>query len=361
MADPTDAELERLLRETLADRARSAPTALGAPVLPRGRRRTPWLAAAAAAAVVAVAVPLALGRGGAAPAPPATTSAPGRTAAAPTGWRPESYAGVELSVPPSWGWGGTPVNPGVGAGVCAVRGATVGPDGSRDPNAVLAVPYVGRPVLQSDACAVVEPAQARPDVDAVWFGSPLPVGDSGDATTVEVAGQRVSVLAADPGLREQVLATVHALAGPDSRGCPATASGEPVGPGSQSPLVVCAYSANGRLLASWTRSAAQAQAYVTATSTGEGLQGVSPCPTRPGAETVLVGVGDVQGGPRWDTVQLSCLRIVLGGGGPPRTASLSAARAAPWAGGEATAYLLGPDPTAAGPADLVGLFRGILG
>ncbi len=376
--DWTDERLEQAFRDGLRRHAADAPTELRdgipsnagpSPRLP-GRRRTIWLAAAAAAAV-AVGVPIALQRGdglGVATTPSPTSAAstpPPTSRATPSagpgpGWRTESYAGVELSVPDDWGWGGTPVNPGAGdPGVCEVRGATVSPDGTRDPNARMRLPFVGRPVLQSDACSAVAPADARPDVDAVWFGSPLPVGRTSGARpsrTMSVGGQRVSVFTADADLADRVLGSAHAVS-IDANGCP---TGEPtdgeVAQTGPSTLVVCAYRGD-RLMFGVTRGADAAAAWLAALGAGQDATPV-PCPTEPVAERVWVRVAGAKA-TFWQQIDLgACNRVFLSG----RVLALTPALITPWSGPESKVYLVGPDP-GAGELDprMYESFRGVLG
>jgi hypothetical protein len=366
----TDEELEQAFRDGLRRRAEGAPPALreGVPrpdgERPGPRRRSVWLAAAAAA-VVAVGVPVALHRVGGAVStqPPASTTVSTGSVAPAPGWRLESYGGVELSVPDDWGWGGTPVNPGIGGGdVCEVRGATIARDGTRDANATMELPFVGRPVLQSDACASIAPQNARPDVDAVWFASPRPVGTTGDARTVAVAGQRLSVFTANAELRDRILASVRVVGEVDGNGCPRTPDGDPGRvAGMSTDLVVCAYveqSGRTALLFSARRGQATAEAYEKALGAAP-RTAITPCPVQPRTEKVLVG--RVAGGRVvWDAVQFECLRLIPAGEG--RAAGLTPALTRPWSGPEARAYLVGPHPAAVElTQDFHDLFRGILG
>ncbi len=373
----TDEELERAFRDGLRRAAAEAPTRLrdGIPRMSESaqapsRRRVVWLAAAAAA-VVAVGVPLVLRGDGRLAAPPASgTSAPSSlTSSTPsvgpaTSWRTESYGGVELTVPSTWGWGGTPVNPGLGPDVCEVRGATVSPDGTRDPNARMRLPFVGRPVLQSDACAMVAAADARPDVDAVWFGSPLQSGAEEGVRTVAVGGVQITVFTSNADLRDRILASVRAVGEADANGCPADgrrapqtsterAGTNPTG------LVVCAYS-NGALLFGATRDAEAARDYSDAARRRMGIDAVGedPCPLPAEGEGVLVGMVFGDGPTRWDRFVWTCDHVALNLGAGMAKWDPDLVR--PWSGPEAKAYLVGPGPgdSAPGLGDLV---RGILG
>ena len=370
----SDEELEGAFRDGLRRAASEAPTRLrdGIPHVadsPRGpsRRRVVWLAAAAAA-VVAVGVPVALGGGGRVAAPPASgtsagsvTSSATSTAGPGSDWRTESYGGVELDVPSTWGWGGTPVNPGIGGSVvCDVRGATVAPDGTRDSNATMDLPFVGRPVLQSDACSAVAPADARPAVDAVWFASPLAPGSARGVRTVAVGGQRVSVFTANAATRDRILASVRVVGAVDGHGCPtALRSAESaVRVAEPDELVVCAYTdIDGRptLLFSAARGRAAALAYDRAMAAAPHTS-PKPCGLEPRAETVRIGL--VGGGrTSWDTISLgSCTRILPSEG---REVMLTPSLVSPWSGPESTVYLVGPTPGT--DTDWGTAFRGILG
>lgn len=372
----TDDELEQAFRDGLRRHAADAPTRLrdGIPSAPQergaSRRRTVWLAAAAAA-VVAVGVPVVvqLSGGGSPGVPGAGGPSALRTTALPPGvtWRTESYAGVELQVPSTWGWGGTPVDPGVGGdGVCRVAGATVAPDGQSDPNAALDLPYVGRPVLQSDACAMVDRSDARPDVDAVWFASPRPVGSSGDSRTVEVAGIRVTVFTGNADLREHILGTVRDVGATDGNGC-ATRQGRAEDVATERAgttpdgLVVCAYS-TGVLLFGTTRPADAARAYEEAVRRTMAIDAVGEerCPWRAEGESVQVGLRFSDGPTRWDRMVWTCDHVELNLGAGMARWSVDLVRA--WSGPESKAYLIGPGPSAGELTDEVrGLFRGILG
>lgn len=379
----TDDELEQAFRDGLRRAAAGAPAELrdgiprvaGSATAP-SRRRAIWVAAAAAA-VVAVGVPLVLQRGDRAPAPipgdmtvGSTTSRPApstRPSVVPgTGWRTESYAGLELQVPSTWGWGGTPVSPGSGeAGVCAVHGATVAPDGSRDSNAAMDLPFVGRPVLQSDACRLVEPDDARPDVDAVWFDSPLPLGSGNASRTVTVGGRRVTVFTGSAPIRDRILGSITDVSATHISGCSTTEMTLPAAalphPADPSGLVVCAYGSRttegGReLLWSATRSADAAREYV---ELARNDRLTSTACDAEAQEIVYVGISD-RDQVVWDQIVLGACSEVHRSDG--RTVQVSPQNVRPWSGPESMAYLVGPSPHAAElTEDLLSLFRGVLG
>jgi hypothetical protein len=145
----------------------------------------------------------------------------------PTGWRWESYGGVELGVPDVWAYGTT------GTPWCLHR-----------PRATPARPYVGRPgAVAAIACAArgvggggggtedsasadsTDPATLLdPGGTFVWFDSA--VGQTsrkqttGDRDTLTVGGVHL-VVQAPERLRGQILSTVHRTA-TDHNGCRAT-------------------------------------------------------------------------------------------------------------------------------------------
>ncbi len=68
----------------------------------------------------------------------------------PANWRVESYDGVQLRVPPDWGWGGVPRPAGFGGGfsMCGDGAfAYPGPHGETLFKESVDMPYVGRPYL----------------------------------------------------------------------------------------------------------------------------------------------------------------------------------------------------------------------
>lgn len=196
MPEYDDATLERIMREGLELHAGDAADGLREPMppelwLPRGR---PWLRRA----LVAAAVLTVIGVGGGVVTLIAHqdrsqgTIVSQVTGPDTSGWRTESYAGVSLQVPPSWGLGVNPVEQlGEAPALC-----------SDDPGS----PYVGRPVILSDMCVGWRSATGPyPTTDAVWFGSPLDVGSTvaagRHAVTRALGGQHVTVFTDDTGLR----------------------------------------------------------------------------------------------------------------------------------------------------------------
>ncbi|WP_164519686.1 hypothetical protein [Nocardioides ferulae] len=227
MTEPTsdrwsDDELERRVRGALERRSRMA--AIDVPVVERARaaarrrragRVSAGLAAAAVVAVAGVAVAVDGDRGRDAPrdpAGPSTTAVDPADTSVPAGWRVESWRGLEVSVPPDWGWGAAPIRPVAGddLALCGGPGAMVTAAGQKLVNADASLPYVGRPVLQSDMC--VGAPYPQPEAPYVWLGAALEpgtveLGDGYVQETVVVGGASVTVATADAELRARILAS----------------------------------------------------------------------------------------------------------------------------------------------------------
>jgi hypothetical protein len=138
-------------------------------------------------------------------------------------WRYESYRGVELRVPPSWGWGATPPS----------RNRQCGPffdeRAQAFHNSIFDVGYVARPDAAAWWQLCVNPPVA-PHTPYVWFDSPEAVGNDRVAstaklsilrTTVDVSGVRITVADNNFGEREAIVGTIQP-AGIDGNGCPTT-------------------------------------------------------------------------------------------------------------------------------------------
>ncbi|WP_151083983.1 hypothetical protein [Nocardioides cynanchi] len=372
MPEYDDATLEQVMREGLEFHAGSAATDLATPpgrdrhVVRRGR----WVALVAAAAVVVaggVTVAALHGSGG---DDGQVAVDPGQV---PSDWRYESYDGVQVRVPPDWGWGGAPMSSGGQVTMCGAQVAAVLPniDGIQ---LLDHAAFVGRPVMMSDACQGGESALAWPTTSAaVWFGSPLHVGtdSSGDqvAQTIAVGAQRVTVFARDDTLRAEILSTAEAVR-VDGNGCPtapvdAPAPG-PTGDASATGLSVCVYG-DGRLLWSTTKAAEQAQAYATAfQQASASFDYAQPCPPKPSDQWVALGLHYTGAPPRWDLADFGCVALVgtytYGHQGKQSSteAPLVPSTVEPWAGGGIKAYVAGPGVTSADDP-LTTYFRGVMG
>lgn len=188
----TDDELETMFRSSLAGNAGEAVEAGDRAAAAHGgvrrrRRITAGIAGAAAAVILApaVVVALTLGQGG------SNVAAPG----VPHSWRVESYNGIELRVPSTWGWGWT------------ILGCQPGP-----------APYVGRPFPGTLSCAESRAA----DDSHVWFDSHDPVGSRQGETTVHVHGAtQFNITVADPNAIElqRILESIQPVT-TDANGCP---------------------------------------------------------------------------------------------------------------------------------------------
>jgi hypothetical protein len=198
----TDEDLEQLKRAGLHRKAtevdnRGGYAAAAHDEAPNRRRTRASLLAAVAVTVVVGGVSLADRMGSepgstqaAGPTIGAATSQPTDDPAqvAPSGWRVESYNGVQLQVPRSWGWGGVPMNdPGDGRLLSCGQGAFAfpGEDGRTHFAENVDMPYVGRSgYYMTDVCmsGVAPPLPKHP---WVWLGSPV------DPSTVDLANDYV--------------------------------------------------------------------------------------------------------------------------------------------------------------------------
>lgn len=215
----TDDELEQMFRMGLGRRAHDDGATpgdhdwLGA--ARRGARRHRRIQVAVGVAVVAlVATPAAV---------LASTRGPGTEAVAPTtnprhpaDWRVESYGGVDLWVPPTWGWGSVSMTRHGLVGTCGrLSFESAGGRTSADPHGR---PYVARPDPAVNHCATRLAGQPA----HVWFDSPLTVGSDGDQVTVRVAGVvpfNVTVADSNSVERRRILNSISSAL-TDANGCP---------------------------------------------------------------------------------------------------------------------------------------------
>ena len=151
--------------------------------------------------------------------------------ALPSGWRWESFGGVEVGVPGTWGWGDS----GLRLDAWCINSA------SRDKSPVVArpgeaIPAIGcgdggtslantGPVVGLGHAFIIDgpdPASSAIPTAAPGFYDPAPDGVTreGDRTTIHLSGVEVVIQAA-PALREQIAVTVHRV-DIDANGCPAT-------------------------------------------------------------------------------------------------------------------------------------------
>ena len=263
--------------------------------------------------------------------------------AVPTGWRVESFAGVELRVPATWGYGASPV-PTDGPGYprhlagCGSNQAAVVSSVGDSTYATSVTPFVGRPVVTDPRCAPWGSDGVMPQTDAVWFGSPLAVGVRTVGTvlaeTRAIGDQRVTVFGRDSALRRKILGSVSVSA-VDANGCPARAVQQPrPGPAGLRPtsLSVCVYSEDSGvpvLLWSGHLTAPPARDYVAAVAAGR----AGSCGGLPHGRWVALGVhGDA--GTRWDVVDLGCGVIR----DPDGTTAVTESTVRDWARDGVTAY-----------------------
>ena len=338
------------VRERLVARAGSAPSQLltrgpESPAVadPHRRRRGAWLATLAVVALV----------GGVAYVSHQTRTPAGVISYPrvdiPQTWRHESYAGVQLQVPDTWGWGASPVRSGYFAGprhlgACGSNEAAVLSPADSSPYVSVLDGFVGRPAILTRRCVTFGSDGSMPVGDAVWFDSPLATGVRAVGPTVaetrEVGDQHVTVFSHDSDLRRQILGSAEQV-DVDANGCPTRAVVRPTpGPHDLEPvsLSVCVYSQDtGVATLLWSGSAPEAGARAYAGAVTDAADDTSgSCPTPTGSWVALGLAGD--GGTRWDVANLGCARIQLADGG----AALSPDTVAPWAYGGVTAYVSPP-------------------
>lgn len=272
----------------------------------------------------------------------------------PTDWRVESYAGVELRVPDTWGFGGSPVRSdsfgGRHLGACGANEAAVLSAADDASYASSVTPFVGRPAVMTSRCVPWGSDGVMPGTDAVWFASPLPVGvknvGSVLAETRAVGGQRVTVFGDDSALRRRILGTARVVA-TDDNGCPAAAVQLPTrGPAGLHPsaMSVCVYSEDtGEPVLMWSGHVTGSGARAYDDAVRADLRPGRPCRALPHGRWVALGLhGDA--GTRWDVVDLGCSAITRLDG----TAALTEATVHDWGLDGVAAYA--PVPTGLPPA-----------
>ena len=338
-ADRDGALLERLDRD-----ATSAPAHLARPLAPadvpvRRRSRSAWVAALA---VLALVITVALvSRATRTPAGVITYP----SVHVPTDWRYESYDGVQVRVPATWGFGGAPIAAdffhGRLAG-CGTDRAAVLSSADPAPYVSSVTPFVGRPSMMSYACGTRSSDNFMAATDAVWFGSPLAVGvknvGSVTAETRAIGGQHVTVFSRESALRRQILGTAEVV-DVDGNGCPSHAVQQPSsGPPGLTPssMSVCVYSQDtGRSVLMWSGrvDAPAAQTYADAVQQA-GTAGPA-CTGTPSGRWVALGLHDGNG-TRWDVVDLHCAAIKV----TDRAVPLTPATVSDWAREGVTAYAI---------------------
>ena len=255
------AELERLIRAGLERRATDVdtdvPFAARARAAARRRRgvRTGVTAVCVVAVVAAAAVVVDRGPnvfdriGG-----PAAGS-PTQGSEQPSAWRTEYWHDLQVKVPADWGYGGAPMRlGGTESRAVACRAvATVSASGEKLKQDDPAMPYVGRPIAQTDVCDVypwIGPKALPPQASYVWLGATVEpgtveLGDGYIQQTVQVDGTTVTVATQDVGLRQQIL---ESATGGGGETCPAQLDPNGTLPESMDPtptselrLTVCVY------------------------------------------------------------------------------------------------------------------------
>ena len=355
------AAADAIVVDRLHARATAAPTQLARPPAltdptPHRRGRTVWVAAVAVLALLVVVA----GVSRANRTPEGVITYP--SVHAPDDWRYESYAGVQVRVPETWGYGGAPLRAdfaGGRLGACGANQAAVLSTADTATYVTTATPFAGRPSIMTDLCVSWGSDGVMPSTDAVWFGSPLAVGvkDVGSVTaeTRAVGGQRVTVFSRESALRRQILGTAETV-DVDGNGCPVRVVQAPApGPDSLAPtsLSVCIYSQDtGTPVLMWSGrvDARSARAYADAV---EQAGPARPCPGVPTGRWVALGLhGDA--GTHWDVVDLRCGVIERPDGPVP----LTPATVRDWARDGVTAYAVA---SARLPAAVAAYFRPAVG
>jgi hypothetical protein len=181
---------------------------------------------------------------------------------------------------------------------------------------------------------------------AVWFASPLPVGRVGDAVTVNVGGQRVTVSAHDRSLRYAVLGSI-ATPTVDANGCPTEQRVSQLWPreglGRIRKLAVCLYD-GGPLVWSQARPAVDGRWLWRAFAHGNVLRSW-PMPTDPSRQAIVLrvtGTDPMGGGPV--TVDLVARLDPALISSPIGSVTLQPGVVQPWASTGIRLYARGPGP-----------------
>jgi DNA-directed RNA polymerase specialized sigma24 family protein len=222
----TDDDVETAYRDAFAEHA-DDPTGTGdrAPLAHqaarRRRRRQVLPTVAGVTLLVAGLAGVAISHDGV-----SSTTATVEPGAHPRGWRAESYNGIQLWVPSSWGWGQVPRLDDRrlrSCGLSAYSPTSVKTSGIYLLKGAAALPYVGRPAKPATACAATTKATGA----HVWFDSPLPPQTGPVQTTVRVNGITtfdVTVTDANRAERATILASIEQVA-VDAYGCPRDSAG----------------------------------------------------------------------------------------------------------------------------------------
>ncbi|MFC0623563.1 hypothetical protein [Kribbella deserti] len=231
---------------------------------------------------------------------PATPAANGTPLVASEGipdWRWESYGGIEVQVPATWGYG-----PGVDYPACLIKSKQQ--------------PHVARPgIVPAIACP--GPVDLRYRADSLTFGAfgrkagLQPIDNGWAEESRVVAGTTVTVFSTDAALRERILASAQPIEGTDQQGCavdhpltknPAlrpSATGGLASIGAAESISVCRYAVRRDspikhpLLASsklGAEQAAAAVASIVAAPAGTGPDTPGSCMYKYGEEAVVLTV-----------------------------------------------------------------------
>jgi hypothetical protein len=361
----TDVDLEDMMRIGLRRKAGEADVRRVPAVVDAARgeiragRRTVWLGGGAVAATIVLVATLAVALGGhdgrahPRPGPAAPTSAAGDPA--PAGWRTEYWHDAEVQVPDTWGWGISPhLLPGFSGhkpslGTCG-DGASVDHTGKRFVRRAPLMPYVGRPIWQSDVCSGLRPDRLpEPTAPYVWLGPAIPTGridfpNGYVLETRDIGGTRVSVATDDTALRHRIMSSARVSSSCAPRLDLAAAVTGAV-PSTPTGLMVCAYVRTSATAAPELAFAARrnVEAVRALLSSWQVRTGPVCRPRAPRFATnwVTIALAGASGqGPVAFRVDLDACRIV---GANAKQGWIDEADVAPWGGGGLRAVMSGPN------------------
>ena len=273
---------------------------------------------------------------------------------------------MRVDVPADWGYGGAP-QAGTPETVACGAVAMVSATGERLPREDPTMPYVGRPIAQTDLCEVypwIGPNDVPPQAPYVWLGAAvepgtLDLGDGWVQETVDVNGSRLTVATRDAGLRERILDSAGGgetcMSEVDTRGAtfPRVPAGDAQDAEDAETLTVCAYRADEGPDAAATAGLVYAarldgpavRDYLDALDAAGAPEDQCPNADIVEAEWAVLELGDSDGTVvRRDIVHLVCPGIDVDGATLDgfRVVELTPDLVEPWAVGGVPAVLYGP-------------------
>ena len=226
-------------------------------------------------------------------------------------------------------------------------------------------PYVGRPLMMTDACSIPGlpngPGETPPPADSVWLGAEVEpgrveLGDGYVRETVAVGDSVVTVTSDDPELRATILDTAEAVE-VDANGCRtdgdwASFPGGTLRDVEPRSLSVCAYATRrGATVLVWSARGDADAAAAYAGAVDEASATYDPgrlCTEQPGGEWLAIGVRGPGDETAWTVATMGeCAQILwhYRAQGDPESLAASPVlprTVAPWASPWTRAYLAGP-------------------